>query len=87
VEFIWTALPFLLSKAGIPVEEIARIGALLQLPPIFMFLWTPVVDVKLRRRTWLIRAASVTALCVWVACSLLGASHLKMLAAVLWLRW
>jgi len=27
VGFIWTALPFLLSWAGVPVEEIARIGA------------------------------------------------------------
>jgi hypothetical protein len=70
VGFIWTALPFLLRKAGVPVEQIAQIGALLQLPPIFMFLWTPIVDVKLRRRTWLVIAASVTALCMWVACSL-----------------
>jgi hypothetical protein len=45
--------PFLLSRAGVQVEQIARIGALLQLPPIFMLLWTPIVDVKLRRRTWL----------------------------------
>jgi MFS family permease len=81
--FIWTVLPFLLSKAGVPVEQIAQIGALLQLPPIFMFLWTPIVDVKLRRRTWVVIAASVTALCMWVACSLLGASHLKMLTAFL----
>jgi PAT family beta-lactamase induction signal transducer AmpG len=83
VGFIWTALPFLLSRAGVPVEQIARIGALLQLAPILMFLWTPIVDVKLRRRTWLVIAASVTALCMWVACSLLGGSHLKMLTAFL----
>src|ERR1700733_9807730 len=83
VGFIGTALPFLLSRAGVPVEEIAHIVALLQLPPIFMFLWTPIVDVKLRRRTWLVLATSVTALCVWAACSLLGASHLKMLTAFL----
>jgi MFS transporter, PAT family, beta-lactamase induction signal transducer AmpG len=83
VGFIWKALPFLLSKAGVPIEQIAQIGALLQLPPIFMFLWTPIVDVKLRRRTWLVIATSVTVLCMWVACSLLGASHLKMLTAFL----
>jgi PAT family beta-lactamase induction signal transducer AmpG len=83
VGFIWTALPFLLSRAGVPLEQIARIAALLQLPPILMFLWTPIVDVKLRRRTWLVLGASATALCVWVACSLLGASHLKLLTAFL----
>jgi hypothetical protein len=64
VGFIWTALPFLLSRAGLQVEQIARIGAILQLPPILMFLWTPIVDVKMRRRTWLVLAATVTALCM-----------------------
>ncbi len=68
VGFIWTALPFLLSKAGVPVEQIARIGALLQLPPIFMFLWTPIVDVKLRRRTWLVwQRRSPLSVCGWLA--------------------
>ena len=38
--FIWTALPFLLSKAGVAVEDISRISALLQIPPMLMFLWT-----------------------------------------------
>jgi MFS family permease len=83
VGFIGTDLPFLLSREGVPLERIARIGALLQLPPIFMFLWTPIVDVKLRRRTWLVIAASVTALCMWAACSLLDGFHLKMLTAFL----
>jgi hypothetical protein len=83
VGFIWTALPYLLSKAGVPVEQTARVGALLQLPAILMFLWTPIVDIKLRRRTWLLLGASVTALCLWAACSLLGPSHLQLLTAFL----
>jgi hypothetical protein len=57
IGFIWTALPFLLSNAGVPVEQISPVAATLQLPPLLMFLWTPVVDVKLRRRTWLLRPA------------------------------
>jgi hypothetical protein len=48
-----------------------------------MFLWTPVVDVKLRRRTWLILGASVTALCMLVASLLLGPSHLRLLTLLL----
>lgn len=83
VGFVGTALSFLLSKAGVPVDEIARIGALLALPPALMFLWTPVVDVKLRRRTWLVLGALATAFCMWVACPLLGASHLRLLTALL----
>lgn len=74
---------FLLSRDGVPVEEIARIGSLLYVPPILMFLWTPVVDVKLRRRTWLVLGAFVTALCMWVASLLLGPSHLKLLTSLL----
>src|SRR5579859_1107874 len=81
--FITTPLPFLLSKAGVQVEAIARIGALLQLVPICMFLWTPVVDIKMRRRTWLLLAASAGGTCLWLACPLMGVSHEIGLTAVL----
>jgi MFS transporter, PAT family, beta-lactamase induction signal transducer AmpG len=83
VGYFSTALPFLLSKSGVPVDEIAHIGSLLYIPPTLMFLWTPVVDVKLRRRTWLILGASVTALCLFVASQLLGPSHLRLLMLTL----
>jgi MFS transporter len=83
VGFIWTAIPFLLSKAGVAVEDISRISALLQIPPMLMFLWTPVVDVKLRRRTWLVLAAACASSCLWLACRLTNASHVNLLAAIL----
>jgi hypothetical protein len=83
VGFIWTALPFLLGKAGVSVEQIANISALLQLPPVLMFLWTPVVDVKLRRRIWLVLGAIGTALSMWLGCNWMGASHLRLLTAIL----
>jgi MFS family permease len=82
VGFIWTALPLLLSQAGLTIGQIARINAILQVPPILLFLWTPVVDVKLRRRTWLVLGASATALLFWVACQL-GTSHVKLFTALL----
>src|SRR5215467_262702 len=85
VGYFSTALPFLLRRAGVPVEEIARIGSLLYVSPILMFLWTSVVDVKLRRRTWLMLGASVTALCMFVANLLLGPSHLKLLTLFLFI--
>jgi MFS transporter, PAT family, beta-lactamase induction signal transducer AmpG len=85
IGFIWTALPFLLSKAGIPVEGISRIAAILQIPPLLMFLWTPVVDVKLRRRTWLVLAAVSSSICVFFACPLIGPSHFNLLTALLFL--
>ena len=82
VGFIWTALPLLLSQAGLTIGQIARINAILQVPPILMFLWTPVVDVKLRRRTWLVLGASATALLFWVACQI-GTAHVTLFTVLL----
>jgi PAT family beta-lactamase induction signal transducer AmpG len=82
VGFIWTALPLLLSQAGLAIGQIARINAILQVPPILMFLWTPVVDVKLRRRTWLVLGALATALLFWLACQI-GTAHVRLLTAFL----
>jgi hypothetical protein len=72
IGFIWTALPFLLSKSGASVEQISQMAAILTLPPTVMFLWTPVVDVKLRRRTWLVLGACSAAACLCFACPLIG---------------
>src|SRR5579862_6357122 len=77
VGFITTPLPFLLGKAGIPVDQIARISSLVQLPAFLFFLWAPLVDVKLRRRTWLVLSAAAAALCVGGSIPLLGISHLS----------
>jgi MFS family permease len=82
VGFIWTALPLLLSQAGLTIEQIARINAILQVPPILLFLWTPVVDVKLRRCTWLVLGALATSLLLWIACQF-GTSHVRLLTALL----
>src|SRR5262249_40060165 len=83
IGFIWTALPFLLSKSGVAVEDISRMAAILQIPPMLMFLWTPIVDVKLRRRTWLVLAAATSATCVFLACPLMGPSHFNVLVFLL----
>jgi MFS family permease len=83
VGFIGTALPFLLSKSGASVEHISQMAAILTLPPMLMFLWTPVVDVKLRRRTWLVLAACSAAACACLACPLIGPAHFSLLACLL----
>ena len=82
VGFIWTALPLLLSQGGLAIGQIARINAILQIPPILLFLWTPIVDVKLRRRTWLVLGAMATSLLLWLTCQF-GTSHVKLLTALL----
>lgn len=83
VGFTATPLPFLLSKAGVSVYEIGTIGSILQLPNILVFLWAPLVDVRLRRRTWLVLSAVATAVCLWIALPLVGASSVHIMTALL----
>lgn len=48
------ALPYILRRRGMTVSHIAELGSLVQAPAIWYFLWSPIVDVGLRRRVWLI---------------------------------
>jgi MFS family permease len=50
IGYLWTALPTKLREAGVPVEEIAALGALLTVPWTFKFLWAPAVDALRSRR-------------------------------------
>lgn len=76
VGFKFTPLPFLLEQAGVPVYQIAKIATIVHLPAVLVFLWAPIVDVNLRRRTWLVLGALGTGLGMWAAFPLIGASHL-----------
>lgn len=83
VGFKFTALPFLLAKAGVPVDRIAIIASMVHFPAALQFLWAPLVDVKLRRRTWLVIGALATSLCFCFAIPLIDASHLGQMTALL----
>jgi PAT family beta-lactamase induction signal transducer AmpG len=61
---VTTALmPFLLRKHGVSVDRIAEVVAISMIPNVWYFLWSPVVDLGLRRRTWILIAAGVSAIC------------------------
>lgn len=45
-------MPYLLRKYGMSVDQIARIVVVANLPLIWSFFWSPLVDVGLRRRSW-----------------------------------
>ncbi len=47
-------MPYLLRKVGMPVDQIAKISAVAILPAIWAFLWSPLADTGLRRRSWII---------------------------------
>lgn len=55
IGFIWWALPTLLRTADVPVERITGLTAVVVLPWVFKFLWSPAVDL-LRGRWWGYRA-------------------------------
>src|SRR5260370_16536625 len=65
--FIGTAMPYLLRNAGLTVDRIADISAMTLAPAIWYFLWSPLVDVGLRRRSWLILMSALSAGCMLAA--------------------
>src|ERR1700690_591833 len=55
------ALSYLLRHEGVDPARGASIVALISLPHAIYFLWGPVTDFWMRRRTWLILAAAAAA--------------------------
>jgi len=50
IGYLWWALPTKLAGAGIPIDRVASLTAMLTLPWAFKFLWAPMVDVLRTRR-------------------------------------
>jgi MFS family permease len=71
------AMPFILSQAGVPMSTIGGVSAAVLVPLSWQFLWAPVLDIGLRRRTWLLLTAALGAL-------LLAATLLMKLPDQLW---
>ncbi len=55
-------LSFLLSKQGVDMARSASIISLLNLPQTIYFLWSPITDFWIKRRTWLMLAATTGAI-------------------------
>ncbi|HWB12863.1 MAG TPA: MFS transporter [Pirellulales bacterium] len=58
------AMPFLLRDAGVPVDKIALLEAIAFLPAAYQLFWAPVLDLAMRRRTWLVLCATSGSLCL-----------------------
>jgi len=78
-----TPLPFLLAKAGVPVDRIASVSAIASLPGVVGLLIAPIVDIKLRRRTWLAIGMFGTAIAACTYFPLIGASHVVLMTALI----
>lgn len=79
IGFNFTALPFLLARSGVQVDRIARINSASNLPGVLGIILAPLVDIKLRRRTWLAIGAFGTAFGAFMYFPMIGASHLLLL--------
>src|SRR3984957_14145047 len=62
-----TLLSFLLRQQGVWSHSIANQRALLLLPTSLFFLWSPVSDFLLRRKTWVLLATAASSLTVMLA--------------------
>src|SRR5437899_2327624 len=60
-------IPFLLRKHGVSPDRIANVIAISSIPNVWYFLWSPVVDTGLLRRTWVLIAAGVSGVCGSIA--------------------
>lgn len=67
-------MPYLLRKQGVAVNRIAGVVALALVPSVWYFLYSPLVDMGLLRRTWLMLAAAATAICCAVAVAVVPVS-------------
>jgi len=79
----YTALPSLLARAGLSVDQIATISSIINLPGVTGLIVSPIVDIKLRRRTWLAIGTFGTAIAACVYFPLIGASHTLLMTAII----
>lgn len=77
---ITVLLPFLLRKHGVGVDRIANVVAISGIPNFWYFLWSPVVDTGFLRRSWVLIAAGVSAVCSATAILWAGASLAQLTA-------
>ncbi len=60
--YVTVTIGFLLTKAGVPLVQVAPIIGMTLLPNIFKFIWAPLVDTTLTVKRWYIIANVITAI-------------------------
>ena len=80
--FVVTALPFLLSKAGVSVDRIATVSAVAMSPTFWAFLMTPIVDVGFTRRTYAFLFAIASSASLGAALLLFSPARLSLFTAL-----
>jgi MFS family permease len=81
--YVAVALPYLLDEAGLPMERIGALSALTFLPHSWKFLWTPLLDVGLRRKHWHLLMSLIAALGTALCFFLSPRAHFGLLSVLL----
>src|SRR6185369_17763630 len=64
--YLSVAIGYQLTQAGVGVEEVAALIAASYIPHTWKFLWAPVADTTLSRKTWYLLAAAMNAVGIFV---------------------
>ena len=64
--YVTVTMGFLLTKAGIPLAQVAPIVSITLLPNIFKFIWAPLVDTTFTVKRWHIIANTITAIGIFI---------------------
>jgi MFS transporter, PAT family, beta-lactamase induction signal transducer AmpG len=64
--YLSVAIGYLLTQAGVGVEQVAELVAISYIPQTWKFLWAPVADTTLSRKTWYLAAGLVSAVGIFV---------------------
>jgi PAT family beta-lactamase induction signal transducer AmpG len=81
--FLQVCIAYLLAQAGLPVDRIAALIAISYLPHTWKFLWAPVADITLSRKSWYVIACVMTAVGLWATAALPATENgLRVLTAV-----
>jgi MFS transporter, PAT family, beta-lactamase induction signal transducer AmpG len=59
--YLTVAVAYLLTQAGVSVEQVAELVAISFIPQTWKFLWAPIADTTLTRKTWYLIAAAISA--------------------------
>ncbi len=68
--FAGSVMPYLTKRAHISLDTIGWFGLLLLVPPMFQFLYAPVIDLGPRRKHWLLIVTVIGAACLVIACTM-----------------
>lgn len=83
VGFTITALPFLLTRQGVPLDRVAETSAIVMSPTFWGWTICPVLDTGLTRRAYCWLMAIVAAVCLALALAVFSPSRLALTTALL----